>query len=229
MPPDLKSGGVSFQEATAAAVRHDAPQTFAILVIIAAMTQYKLEGRVCGVYLGRDPDSLITSACEQVQADFSGFQGDRHAGLTRRSDSRTPQYPRGTEIRNDRQVSIVSVEDLAAAARKMQMHALEAEWLGANLLIEGIPNLSRLPPNTRLYFSGGAALVISGENHPCRVAGRAIEDQSGMAGAVDLFPKAARGLRGVVAVVELPGIIAAGETVRAEVPAAPTYSPESMV
>ena len=52
----------------------------------------------------------------EVEVTFEGFAGDRHAGLTMASGSRTPQYPRGTEIRNSRQVSCVSQEDLDAVA-----------------------------------------------------------------------------------------------------------------
>lgn len=189
------------------------------------MIEYTLDGKVAGVYVGDDPNTLITTARDRVEVDFAGFLGDHHSGLTRKSDSRTPKYPRGTEIRNDRQISIVSVEDLATAARRMALDELQAEWIGANLLLEGIPNFSRLPANTRLYFGGGVVLVITGENHPCRTAGRAIAEKTGDDGAVDRFPKAARGLRGVVAVVELPGVVAAGEAVRAEVPATTPYSP----
>ena len=45
-------------------------------------------------------------------------------------------------IRNDRQISIVSAEELALIAKELHVPEVKPEWLGANLLISGIPNLS---------------------------------------------------------------------------------------
>jgi hypothetical protein len=47
---------------------------------------------------------------------FDGVEGDYHAGPTRKSGGREPWYPRGTEIRNERQLSIVAADELAMAA-----------------------------------------------------------------------------------------------------------------
>lgn len=172
---------------------------------------------VVGVYLGLDAESLITTARPQVQADFTGFVGDKHAGWTRKSDSRTPHYPRGIDIRNDRQITIVSVEELALVAQAMEIERLPAEWLGANLLLAGIPDLTQLPAMTHMYFSGGAALALYGENRPCMSAGRAVQSQADPQGSrPDLagrFVQAARGRRGLVACVERPGVICPGEIV----------------
>jgi len=188
---------------------------------------YRLAGKVMGVLLGLDPNTLVTTLQDQVQATFSGFDGDHHAGITRKSDSRTPHYPRGTEIRSDRQVSIVSVEELAIVSERMGLAEIRAEWLGANLLIQGIPNLTLLPPGTRFFFSAGATLVVTAENLPCRNAGKAIEQASGVDGIQDLFPKAGMHLRGVVACVEKPGVIKNGEDVRVETPLQVMYTPEA--
>ncbi|MFM8321040.1 MAG: MOSC domain-containing protein, partial [Chloroflexota bacterium] len=111
-------------------------------------------GILRAVYLGLDPDTFFTTAQPELTAEFTGFAGDKHAGFTRPADSRTPWYPRGTQIRNDRQLSLVSVEELAEVARLLQVPEIQPEWLGANLLIVGVPDLSLLPPNTRLFFSG---------------------------------------------------------------------------
>jgi hypothetical protein len=170
--------------------------------------------------LGLQADSLVTTPQARVTVTFAGFEGDRHAGLTRKSDSRTPFYPRGTEIRHDRQVSLVSVEELAQVAAAMHLTELPADWIGANLLLQGIPRLSQLPPMTRLFFSGGVVLLVSGENHPCLIAGRAIQDSAAAAGIelpglAELFPKAAKHRRGLVATVELPGVIHPSESVEA--------------
>lgn len=176
-----------------------------------------LSGIVQAVLIGQDAHSLVTTPYEQAALTFEGFEGDHHAGITSRSDGRKPFYPRGTLIRNDRQVSLVSVEELAQVAASLGLPELRPEWLGANLLISGIPVLSLLAPATRLFFSGGAVLVITAENLPCSNPGRVLQKQ--FPGALKLaseFPRAALHKRGLVAVVECPGVIRAGETVRVQ-------------
>lgn len=183
-----------------------------------------LEGKVERVLIAPQADSMESESRPVVQVTFAGFEGDRHAGMTTRSGGRTPHYPRGTEIRNSRQVSIVSNEELDEIASKMALSSLEPEWLGANLCLNGIPQLSYLPTGTRLFFSKGVVLVVESENNPCTQAGQIIAnhfpDQSGLA---QQFPKAGLGQRGVVAWVEKPGLIEAGETVIVRLPKKTLY------
>ena len=171
-------------------------------------------GIIAGVYLGLDRDALVTTRQAQVEVDFEGFAGDKHAGFTRPADSRTPQYPRGTPIRNERQVSIVSLEELSQIAATLELPEILPEWLGANLALQGIPNLTLLSAGTRLTFAQGVVLVVQAENRPCTGPGRVIEAQYQRSGLESAFPKAAMHLRGLVAVVERPGVIAVGDTVR---------------
>lgn len=173
--------------------------------------QLPIPGQVRGVYLGQQTGTFITTPQDKVEATFKGFAGDLHAGWTRLADSRTPWVTRGTLIRNDRQVSLVSVEELAQVARAIGVPHILAEWLGANLLIEGIQELTLLPPFARLVFSGGTILSVTGENKPCMGPGKVIEAQTGVEAAA--FVKAAKHKRGLVACMELPGIIRPGETV----------------
>jgi len=181
------------------------------------MPKNTLTASVVDVYLGLMAESIITTVQPFVQATFEGFEGDKHAGWTRKSDSRTPRYLRGVDIRNDRQVSIVSVEELKQIAEAMGIERLPAEWLGANLLLEGIPNLTQLPPMMHLYFPSGAALVLYGENHPCTTAGRAVKSQADPHGLrpdlAERFVQAGRARRGLVACVEHPGKICPGDQV----------------
>jgi MOSC domain-containing protein YiiM len=188
-----------------------------------------LEGKVESVMVAPQVDSMESETRTEVQVSFAGFEGDRHAGLTMRSGGRTPHYPRGTEIRNSRQVSIVSLEELMAIAAEMNLPRLLPEWLGANLCLSGIPRLTHLPTGTHLFFSGGAVLVVEGENRPCSSAGKIIEAHSpGHEGAAERFPKAGMGQRGVVAWVEKPGTIRPGESFSAQIPEQVIYSlPES--
>lgn len=189
-------------------------------------TQYQFNGAVSGLYLGLQPGSLLTTPQTQVQATFAGFAGDLHAGLTRKSDGRTPFYPRGTLIRNERQVTIVSPIELTQAATDLGISEIRPEWIGANLLIDRIPNLTLLPQGTRLFFASGAVLLVTGENQPCTSAGKAIEQQVGRPGLAQRFPKAAVHRRGLTATVERPGLIRLGDAVTAEVYEQTHYSPK---
>lgn len=162
---------------------------------------------------------LVTTPVPEVAVTLNGFVGDRHAGPTRRADGRTSFYPRGIVIRNSRQVSIVAVEELAALAAALGVPRVEPAWLGANLAIEGLPRLSGLAPGSRLFFPAEATLVVAAENMPCLYPGRAIGARyPELPGLAARFPKAARGLRGLVAWVERPGTIRAGDIVRIDPP-----------
>jgi hypothetical protein len=157
------------------------------------------------------PSHFRTEPVPQLQTDLAGIIGDRHHGFTRPAGAREPWYPRGTPIRSGRQLSIVSLEDLAEIARRLEISRLDPGWIGANLLISGIPNFTRLPWGTRLVCGTGAVLVNEGENAPCRFAGAEIARHHPTRENLDRqFPKAAIHLRGIVASVERAGPIAPG-------------------
>jgi hypothetical protein len=167
-----------------------------------------------------DPGDLASRPVAALTVTFEGIVGDRHSGITRQTTSREPWYPRGTIIRNDRQVSIVSEEELALVARAMNLPRLDAAWIGANLVVTGIADLSALPSGTRLLFASGAVLRVEAENGPCRVAGRSIASHlPGREGLDLLFPRVAKHRRGIVASVEKPGSIASGDNVTVRRPA----------
>ncbi len=188
------------------------------------MVTIKLSGQAAAVLIGQDPISFVTTLQEAVDVTFEGITGDKHAGITRPSDGRTPQYPRGTKIRNDRQVSIISVEEMAAVAAELGVPALKPEWLGANLLVSGIPNFTLLPPSTRLYFEHGVVLVVTALNRPCKGPGKLIQEQfPEQADLSNRFIQSAAKRRGIVAVVEHPGSISIGESFRVEIPKLDQY------
>jgi hypothetical protein len=199
-----------------------------------------LHGQVAGVLVGLQPllatlkekeDSpdaryMLTTLQPTVRVTFDGFDGDRHAGPTRLADGRTPQYTRGTVIRNSRQVSLVSVEELDELAAALGIPRVLPEWLGANLALGGIPRFSQLPPSTRLYFPQDAVLVVSWENHPCVYPGKLLRHfNPGIPGIAKAFVKVAHHRRGLVSWVERPGSISMGDTVRVEVPPQELYHP----
>jgi len=184
------------------------------------LPKQKLSARVSAVYAARG-DDFVSEAVDELRLDFQGIERDFHAGHTRRSGGREPWYPRGTEMRNERQLSIVAADELAIVAERMAIAEVRPEWIGANLVLEGLPRLSMLPSGTLLFFANGATVKVDAQNGPCRIAGQSVAERAGMAdvaaGAL-LFPKVAKRLRGLVAWVEKPGTITAGETVSVRVP-----------
>lgn len=177
----------------------------------------RVAGHLARVLIADGP-GFATREVAELAVTLEGIGGDRHAGVARRADSRVPWYPRGTPIRNSRQVSLVAPEELAEIARRLGVAQVAPEWIGANLVVEGVPQLTFLPPGTRLHFAGGAALVVEGENAPCRHAGAAVAAATGQVEAELGFAKAAKGLRGLVAWAERAGTLTPGTEVSLRVP-----------
>ena len=192
---------------------------------MAIINKSDIEGQVVAVLLNTDGEAdLTTVAVESVTVDYGGFVGDAHHGLTRASCVRVrQQYEKGTEIRNTRQVSILAEDELQQIASAIGLESISPEWVGANLLLSGIPRLSQLPPNTRLIFSSGAALVIDVENAPCKFPGEIISRMHPEAGKQ--FAKTAVGLRGVTAWVEREGAVSVEDTVEVHLPPNRLYQP----
>ena len=160
-----------------------------------------------------------TQEVDALDLGFEGIAGDRHGGLTRRTGGREPWYRRGTEIRNERQISILCREELGAVAEALGLSAVAPEWLGGNLVLSDVPRLSWLPPRTLLQFANGATLRVDGDNAPCRASGRALARHHPGRTDIELgFVRAARHRRGLVAFVEKPGRIERGEGVRLRLP-----------
>jgi hypothetical protein len=162
-----------------------------------------------------------TRAVSEIALDLQGIAGSRHYGFTRKAGPREPWYKRGMEMRSGRQITAVSREELTAIAAAMQVDRIEPEWIGANIVVSGIPHFTLLPAGTRVVFAE-ATIVVEAPNAPCRIAGRAIAQHltpGAAPGGLDLaFPAKAKGLRGVVASVERPGTIRAGEPITVKVP-----------
>lgn len=178
-----------------------------------------IKGKVEGLYLMLPGDYLISTSQKEVIVNFGGFEGDRHASMTMCSTSRSSRYPRNTMIRNTRQLTILSSEELAAISAELGISKIRPEWLGGNMLVSGIPQMTLLPRGTRLYFPERASLVVEGINPPCAAPGRVIQEHypevDSLAGA---FVKAALKRRGVVAWVECPGKIFQGDTFETVLP-----------
>jgi len=176
-------------------------------------------------WLGRVDDraaSLRASGLSEVMATYAGVDGEEHAGLTRPSCSRVvAQYPKGTEIRNVRQFSVLSSEELAAIAQDMGVERLDPAWVGASLVLEGIPDFTHVPPSSRLQSAEGTTLVVDMENRPCHLPAKVIdEDAPGFGKA---FKTAAQGRRGITAWVEREGILRVGDVMRLHIPDQPVW------
>ncbi len=172
------------------------------------------------VWMGRVEDrdaALASSEMGQAEVGYDGLPGESHGGLTRKSCARVlQQYPRGTEIRNVRQITILSEEDMAATARDMGLDRLEPEWVGASLIIKGIPDFTMIPPSSRLISQSGLGLVVDMENAPCTLSARSIEQFA--PGYGKLYKQAAQNRRGVTAWVERPGPLHIGDVLQLHAP-----------
>jgi MOSC domain len=154
---------------------------------------------------------------QNLSLKFSGPEGDCHTGLTRQSDSRTLlTYKRNTPIRNVRQLTMISVEEMADVAKAMGLDSINASWLGANVVTSGIPDFTMLPPSTRLQFSSGATVVVDMENMPCRQVNDEISKTHPEQGPK--FVKAATHKRGLTVWVEREGDIKIGDTISLFIP-----------
>lgn len=168
----------------------------------------KVWANIKSVLIADNPETFVTRRIKGADLEFGGIRGDRHFGVTSKADSRQPMYPRGTEILNRRQITIVSVEELDRIAEELKVEKVLPEWLGANLLVTGFPELTKLTMGSRILFPSGAGLICMGENMPCTLPGDEIqkhyEDQEKLSFR---FVRAGYKRRGIVCAVESPGKI----------------------
>ncbi|MEM6757959.1 MAG: MOSC domain-containing protein [Pseudomonadota bacterium] len=163
-------------------------------------------------------------AVAQLELGFDGMKDVPYSGRTRPSCARvTSQHPRGTEIANTRQLSIIAAEDMTAIAAAMDLEGLDPAWVGASIVIEGIADFSHVPPSSRLQAENGTTLIVDMENRPCHQPGLTIARHHGEAGKG--YKAAAKGRRGVTAWVERPGRLNVGDTLRLHIPDQPAWAP----
>ena len=183
-----------------------------------ALKPLNLTGQI--VWLGHVPDreaALASTAQDEMALSFAGPAGEDHGGLTRPSCIRViSQYPRGTEIKNTRQLSVVSAEELAQIAEAMGVDTLDPWLVGATMVLSGIPDFSHLPPSSRLQIANGATLTVDMQNRPCHLPAAEIDVPHPGKGRT--FKAAAQGLRGVTAWVEREGTARVGDIVTVHVP-----------
>lgn len=191
-----------------------------------ALIPTTFSGRITWLGVQRRPvEKLVIfgEAVAEMRLTFAGFAEEVHAGETRPSCSRVvTQHPRGTTIRNVRQLCIVSAEELAAVAAALGMERIEPAWVGASVVVAGIPDFTHLPPSSRLQGPDGVTLVVDMENHPCQEPAVTMAQATGGKGKA--FKAAARGKRGVTAWVEREGLLRLGENLSLHLPAQRAWS-----
>jgi MOSC domain-containing protein YiiM len=167
---------------------------------MAVLTRSSIVGRVKALLSSPDRASgLEKEPVDRLALVFDGIVGDCHSGRVRASDSRmVTQYPAGTPVANTRQVSILSSEELDEIAAALGIPRLKPEWVGANVVTAGIPDLTLLPPASRRYIG-----EVIDKHHPGHGAG---------------FVKSATHKRGVVAWVEREGGIALDDAIVLHLP-----------
>jgi hypothetical protein len=187
------------------------------------LTKLSFEGTVTQLLTRAERSGgFVKAPQEQIMLDLNGPE-DCHRGLTRKSDSRTLQlYTRGLDIRNVRQLTVLSQEELQDIAQRLAIPELKPEWFGANIVTRGIPDLTLLPPSTRMQFPSGATIVIDMENKPCKqiadvVATHHPEVQFSLV-------KAAEHKRGLTAWVEREGVVKVDDLIRLFIPPQRLYA-----
>ena len=205
-----------------------------------SQSPFKLVGCVEAVLVLKDPDSSVSTLTKKIVVTRNhGVVGDRHAG-TRLADGRETDLiefglPKGIEIANHREVSLVSTEDFDKIAQLMGLPGtIPPGCLGENVIVSGIPDFTQLPSGTLLFFrkpappgatsakAGAirtAVLAVWKENGPCLAPGEAIQARfPDVPGLASKFPKAAMGRRGLVASVYVSGHIHEGDEIVVKVP-----------
>lgn len=175
-------------------------------------------GHVSHVLIADQPQSFITRPVPQIELAFGGIPGDRHFGLTKPAGSREPWYPRGTTIANRRQISLISQNELQLIAEALGIPECLPAWVGANIVLHNVENCTTLPAGTRIIWPSGAGIAIEGKNRPCRHPGAVIAKAVNRPELASQFVQASYGRRGLIGIVENPGLAQAGQEVTIALP-----------
>ena len=187
-------------------------------------THYTAEIVWLGAVMDGDRNELQSIARDSLDLTFEGIAGAFHAGLTRPSCGRvTSQYPRDTPIKNERQLSIVSEEELDAIAATMGIDAIDPVRVGATMVVRGIPDFAHIPPSSRLQAPSGATVTVDMENRPCVFPSKSLEKVHPGKGVG--FKPAAKNRRGVCAWVAAEGRVAIGDILTLHIPDQPSWAP----
>jgi hypothetical protein len=168
-------------------------------------------------------DYFMTEKVDKIKLDFAGIIGERHYGLTMIASTRDKHYQKGTEIKNNKQWTAISLKNLREIENNLNLEneEIDAGYLGYHILVEGIDKFSNVARGSYLIISPysefkrgdpeNIALIVHGEIIPCTIAGKSVELNLENRKIASKFPKAANGIRGLRGWVEVPGIVKAGQ------------------
>ena len=187
----------------------------------------KIKGQLISVNIGSAGTDLVKKPCDSLLAELDGFVGDRHRSLERECWKGDKQ-PEGTIRRNERMWSGMSTEEIAKIEQKMDLNEpLKASDLGVNLCFQGIPDFSLLPSGTSLKFPSGATLMVEEYNPPCKEMSQKLASiyttNAGEPLATSAFSRHAKHCRGLVGIIEVAGVITAGDEVTVTLPKLPKW------
>ena len=190
------------------------------------LTEHYREITWLGHMTARKEPGIDGVAVEALELGFDGLDGAPYGGRKRPSCSRVKaQHPKGTEIANVRQLSIVSAEELEWIMAEMELEHLDPAWLGATVVVRGIPDFTPIPPSAQLQTKGGKTLFVDMVNLPCHQPGLAVKRHYADAGK--LFKAAAKDRWGVTAWVERSGPLRIGDRLRLHIPAQRGWAPDA--
>ncbi len=100
---------------------------------------------------------------------------------------------------------------------------MDPAWIGASMVISGIPDFTHVPPSSRLQTARGTTLTVDMENQPCHLPAKVIDEDAPGHGRA--FKAAAKDRRGVTAWVEREGPLSVGDVVTLHVPGQRAWVP----
>ncbi len=178
----------------------------------------KLSGKVEGLYI-TTPQDRYSIPKQETEFFYEGIKGDKHWGLTAMTPTKHPKFTGKIELKNTRQITILSVEELRLVADELKIPEVKPEWLSPNILVSGIPYLTQLPPGTRFYFQDGTILYNEGQNFPCHIIAKIMMEQYPEKENIDKrFLKATADRRGLFSWVEYPGKLSTGDSFEIDLP-----------
>lgn len=165
----------------------------------------------------------------EICFDLRGPDGDIHQGFTRKLSGHDGDYIRSSDLNKGHSVfnwrtwTATSIEEMRAVSQALG-HDIPAGCLLENIVFEGIPNFSDLPPTSRLVFPSffspidnndlrQAVLAVWEQNGPCRTVGERLEEHHEVEGLKTNFIREAQGKRGLMGFVLSAGSVAVGDEV----------------
>lgn len=196
--------------------------------------QQQLFGSVTKVLVARDPKSHLSEPVQKIFFDsHDGIVGDRHWGSSflgvRDQAALKFGLTKGLPTLNMRQWSAISAEEMTDLSVDLGIKNISRGILGENLVISGIPNFTKLPPGTQLFFKSPSGdlrstiLFVTAENKPCSTVANEVYKATADHTAGRDFVKKAMGHRGLVGIIVAGGIVKEGDIVMVAIPAQKIY------